>query len=262
MILLRSMLFQIAFYAVTVFYGVVLLPLMLMPRLWLWKGVLTWIRSCLLVARYVGGIRTDITGKENIPDGPLLVAAKHQSAWETLALLLLFKDPTFILKRELTWIPIFGWYLWRAGMIPVDRGAKAMALKAMTERAVAELAKGRQILIFPEGTRRAPGAPPQYKFGVAHLYASLRTPCLPIGLNSGVFWPRRKPVRPGTVRAEILPAIPAGLPRGVFAARLEREIEASSNRLIVLGWKELGEAPQEAGKVTELSPLSTPVEKS
>ncbi|MEP9376976.1 lysophospholipid acyltransferase family protein [Aquabacter sp. CN5-332] len=262
MILLRSILFQAAFYAVTIFYGIVLLPFLLMPRRWLWQGVLTWIRSCLLVVRYVGGIRTEITGKENIPDGPLLVAAKHQSAWETLALLLLFKDPTFILKRELTWIPIFGWYLARAGMIPVDRGAKAVALKTMTERAVAELAKGRQILIFPEGTRRPPGAPPQYKFGVAHLYASLRVPCLPVGLNSGVFWPRRKPLRAGTIRAEILPAIPAGLPRGVFAARIEREIEASSDRLIAQGWAELGEGPEENGKVTDLSPLSPPVEKS
>lgn len=262
MIPLRSILFQICFYAVTVFYGVVLLPFLLMPRRWLWLGVCTWIRSCLLVMRHVAGIRTEITGRENIPEGPLLVAAKHQSAWETLALLLLFKDPTFILKRELTWIPIFGRYLWRAGMIPVDRGAKTLALKAMTERAVAELAKGRQILIFPEGTRRPPGAPPQYKFGVAHLYASLKVPCLPIGLNSGIFWPRRKPLRAGTIRAEILPAIPAGLPRGVFASRMEKTIEASSNRLMALGWAELGESPQGNVKAEDLSPLSPPVEKS
>ncbi|TCT05906.1 lysophospholipid acyltransferase family protein [Aquabacter spiritensis] len=258
MILLRSILFQILFYAVTVVYGIVLLPLLVAPRRWLWRGVLLWIRSTLLVLRVTTGIRTEITGRAHIPRGPLLVAAKHQSAWETLALLLLFDDPTFILKRELTWIPIFGWYLARAGMIPVDRGARAQALKTMGERAAAELAKGRQILIFPEGTRRPPGAPPQYKFGVAHLYASLGVPCLPIAHNAGLFWPRRRALRPGTIRAEILPAIPPGLPKGVFAARLEREIEAASTRLLAEGRAELGET----GGPADLSPFSSPVEKS
>ncbi|MEW6122229.1 MAG: 1-acyl-sn-glycerol-3-phosphate acyltransferase [Pseudomonadota bacterium] len=273
MTLLRNILFQVAFYAVTAVFGILLIPFFFMPRRVLWKGVRTWLQACLLVARYVGGIRSEITGTQNIPKGPLLVAAKHQSAWETLALLLLFDDPTFILKRELTWIPIFGWYLWRAGMIPVDRGAGAVALKTMAERAATEVHKGRQILIFPEGTRRPAGAPPQYKFGVAHLYASLGVPCIPIGLNSGVFWPRRKPIRPGVIRAEVLPPVPPKLPRGVFAARIEREIEASSNRLMAQGWAELGEDPpprQESdkesgkgsGKVTKLSPLSRPVEKS
>ncbi len=264
--LLRTILFQIAFYAVTLVFGILLLPFLVMPRRILWKGIRTWLSACLLVLRYVGGVRAEITGERNIPKGPLLVAAKHQSAWETLALLLLFDDPTFILKRELTWIPVFGWYLWRAGMIPVNRGAGAVALKVMAERAAAEAAKGRQILIFPEGTRRPAGAPPQYKFGVAHLYASLGAPCVPVGLNSGIFWPRRKPLRQGTIRAEILPPIPAKLPRGVFAARVEREIESSSNRLMALAWAELGETPpppqQQTGKVTKLSPQSRTVEKS
>lgn len=272
MTLLRTLLFQIAFYAVTLVFGILLLPFLLTPRRVLWKGIRTWLRACLLVLRHVGGVRSEITGIQNIPKGPLLVAAKHQSAWETLELLLLFDDPTFILKRELTWIPIFGWYLWRAGMIPVDRGAGAVALKVMAERAVAESRKGRQILIFPEGTRRPAGAPPQYKFGVAHLYASLGVPCVPVGLNAGVFWPRRKSLRQGVIRAEVLPPIPPKLPRGVFAARLEREIEASSNRLMARAWAELGEDPpsprsgteqgKESGKVTKLSPLSRTVEKS
>lgn len=259
----RTILFQIAFYAVTAIFGILLLPFMLMPRRILWKGIKAWLRSCLFVLHTVGGVKQDIKGVENIPKGPLLVAAKHQSAWETLALLLLFDDPTFILKRELTWIPIFGWYLWRAGMIPVNRGAGAIALKAMTERAVAECHKGRQILIFPEGTRRAAGAPPEYKFGVAHLYGSLGVPCVPVGLNSGIFWPRRKPLRQGTIRAEILPAIPANLPRGVFAGRVAREIEATSDRLMARGWAELGQTPPRDGDSDpDFSPLSRTVEKS
>ncbi|OYX86030.1 MAG: hypothetical protein B7X99_06345 [Rhizobiales bacterium 17-65-6] len=261
--LFRHFLFQIAFYAVTIVFGILLLPFLVMPRRILWKGVCTWLRACLFVLHHVGGVKEEIRGRESIPKGPLLVAAKHQSAWETLSLLLLFEDPTFILKRELTWIPIFGWYLWRAGMIPVNRGAGALALKEMTARAVEESRKGRQILIFPEGTRRSAGAPPEYKFGVAHLYGSLGVPCLPIALNAGIFWPRRKPLRQGTIRAEILPLIPAKLPRGVFAARLEREIEAATNRLLDKGWEELGEEPpRRDGTPEPLSPLSRTVEKS
>ena len=184
--------------------------------------------------------RSSIAALEKIPPGALLVASKHQSVWETFALLPLFDDPAYIFKRELMWIPIFGWYAWKADMIPVDRNARGGALAGMIERVRDELARGRQIIIFPEGTRTAPGAPPAYKQGVTRLYAAADVPCLPIALNSGLFWPRRKFMRyPGTIRLEVLDPIPPGLDPEMFAARLERDIETATARLIAEGEQEL-----------------------
>lgn len=249
MTVLRSLLFQAVFYAVTLLYMLAFLPaLLLMSRRSLWTtGVMAWVRTVALLLRVIAGVRAEISGAENIPEGPLLVAAKHQSAWETLALLPLFSDPTFILKRELMAIPIFGWFAAKERMIPVDRSAGSSALKAMTRIAREEIAGGRQILIFPEGTRRPPGAPPAYKFGVAHLYASLGAPCLPIALNSGLYWPRRAlNLRPGTIKVEILPVLPPGLPKAEFMARLEREVETASDRLLAEGraaLRKAGHAP-------------------
>jgi 1-acyl-sn-glycerol-3-phosphate acyltransferase len=192
---------------------------------------------------------------ERIPPGGLIVAAKHQSAWETLALVPLFEDPTFILKRELMWIPLFGWYLAKARCVPIDRRAGSLALTKMNQRAREEAQSGRQILIFPEGTRKAPGARPAYKYGVAHLYENLGVPCLPIALNSGLYWPRRAVIRrPGTVRAEILEPIPPGMPRDAFFALLQSRIEASSNRLLAEGQAELGMAAP--GRTTSASTAS------
>ena len=243
---LRSALFQAAFHAMTLLWMLALLPAMpFISRQTLWRiGVLGWVRAVAFLLRVLVGIRAEVTGTENIPKGPLLIAAKHQSAWETLALLPYFSDPAFILKRELMRIPIFGWFAAKARMIPIDRSAGSTALKAMTRTARAELAGGRQILIFPEGTRRPPGAPPAYKFGVAHLYASLGVPCLPVALNSGLYWPRRAlNFRPGTIKVEFLPALPPGLRREEFMSRIEREIETASDRLLAEGRAALAEAP-------------------
>jgi 1-acyl-sn-glycerol-3-phosphate acyltransferase len=170
---------------------------------------------------------------EKLPKGPLIVAAKHQSTWETFALLWLFDDFTFIVKRELMWIPIFGWCMWKAGMVPVDRGAGSQALTAMTLHARDRLRSGRQLIIFPEGTRRSPGADPRYKFGVAHLYAELGVPCVPIALNSGLFWPRRSVLRvPGTVLVEILEPIAPGMEAEKFFELLQEKVEGATARLI------------------------------
>jgi 1-acyl-sn-glycerol-3-phosphate acyltransferase len=190
----------------------------------------------------------EIRGRERIPPGGLLVAAKHQSFLETFALLPLVDDPAFILKRELLWIPLFGWLAWKAGMIPIDRSGGAQALAAMNRRARAEIAAGRQILIFPEGTRRAAGAPPAYKFGVAHLYRAFGVACLPVALNSGLYWPRRQFIRrPGKVVIEILDPIPPGLSRDVFLQELQDRIETASNRLLAEGLADLGPAHALAG---------------
>ena len=156
--------------------------------------------------------------------------------------MLLFADPAFILKRELMWIPFFGWYAWKAGMIPVNRGKRSQALADMTACARAELARNRQIVIFPEGTRRAPGAEPSYKYGIVHLYAETGVPCLPLALNSGLFWPRRSFRRyPGTIVVEVLDPIPPGLDKQVSPSGCSTMIETATARLIAEGERELAQ---------------------
>jgi 1-acyl-sn-glycerol-3-phosphate acyltransferase len=236
LILVRSVLFNILFYLNLLIYLIAAIPTYFLPYRVLVAVAKSWGRSNLRLLRLVCGIDVAWIGLEKIPRGPLIIAAKHQSSWETFALLTLFDDPTFIVKRELMWIPLFGWYIWKARMIPVDRGARTQALVAMTERARVQLEGNRQLVIFPEGTRRAPGAEPAYKFGVAHLYAETGAPCLPVALNSGLVWPRRKFLRhPGTVRVEILDPIPPGLERAQFFERLKQDIEGATARLVATG---------------------------
>jgi 1-acyl-sn-glycerol-3-phosphate acyltransferase len=188
----------------------------------------------------VAGIRVEMRGLEKIPPGALLVASKHQSVWETFALIPLFDDAAFIYKRELIWIPVFGWYLWKSDQVPVDRKARGGAVVGMIESARTELARGRQIIIFPEGTRTAPSAPAAYKSGLTSLYAATNVPCVPIALNSGVFWPRRKFLRyPGTIVLEVLDPIPPGLDKDTFAARVQQDIETATARLIAEGERQL-----------------------
>jgi 1-acyl-sn-glycerol-3-phosphate acyltransferase len=185
---------------------------------------------------------------EKIPPGPSLVSSKHQSLWETFALLLILPDAAFIMKRELMWIPFFGWYAWKAGMIPIDRSKGSQALADMNACARRELARNRSIIIFPEGTRRSPGAEPRYKYGVARLYSEMGVPCLPIALNSGLFWPRRSMRRyPGTILVEVLDPIPPGLGQDAFFERLQRDVEAATARLLAEGNRELARnRPREA----------------
>jgi 1-acyl-sn-glycerol-3-phosphate acyltransferase len=238
---LRSVLYNLLFYVNLFVHMLAALPTLLLPRRFLWALVRSYARVSLWLLRVVCGVNVEWRGLQNIPPGAVLVASKHQSLWETFALLLVLDDPVYIVKRELMWLPLFGWFAWKCGMIPVDRGARSQALASMTVHARAALAAGRKIIIFPEGTRRAPGAEPKYKYGVVHLYAETGVPCLPVALNSGLFWPRRSLIRyPGTVRVEFLPPIAPGLAREAFAAQLERTIEDATARLIAEGERELG----------------------
>jgi 1-acyl-sn-glycerol-3-phosphate acyltransferase len=235
-IVLRSVLFNAAFYLTLVLYLVVALLALPFPRHAMLGVAKAWGRTNLWLLRAICGIEVEWRGLEKIPRGPLIVASKHQSVWETFALIPLFADPTFIVKRELMWIPVFGWCMWRADMISVDRGAGSQAMFQMTERAKFEIGRGRQIIIFPEGTRRGAGAAPAYKFGVAKLYAATGAPCLPIALNSGLVWPRRSFLRyPGVVRVEILDPIPPRLAPDAFFTKLQREIETATARLLEEG---------------------------
>jgi len=232
-LILRSVMFNAAFYLTLVIYLAAAIPTFVLPRSAIIAVAKSWARTNLRLLRWICGIGVEWRGLDNIPPGPLLVASKHQSVWETFALLPLFADPTFIVKRELMWLPFFGWYMWKGAMVPVDRGARSQALVRMSARAAIEVRRGRQLIIFPEGTRRPPGAQPAYKFGVAHLYAETGVPCLPIALNSGVVWGRRSFVRrPGTVCVEILKPIEPGLDKPVFFERLQQEIEGASAKLL------------------------------
>ena len=233
MLVFRSLVFNLLFYLNTLVWLIIALPTFVMPYraiLWIAK---TWGRTNLFLLRAICGIEYEIRGRENIPPGALIAASKHQSAWETFALLHLFDSPTFIMKRELQWIPIFGWLTIKGRMVPVDRRKGSQALVAMSDRARIELGRGRQLIIFPEGTRRPVDAEPHYKHGIAYLYAAEGVPVLPVALNSGLFWPRRTFLRhPGKVVVEILPPIPPGLEQDVFFRRLQNEIETATQRLV------------------------------
>ena len=236
-IIIRSVVFNLIFYFDLLVLLVLALPTLVMPhRAILWMAKL-WGRNSLRLLRWICGLKAEFRGLDKVPlDRPLIIAAKHQSIWETFVLVSLFDDPTFIIKRELMWIPFFGWYTWKGRMIAVNRGARSQALNEMSTRARDEIRKGRQLIIFPEGTRRAPGAEPRYKFGVAHLYATIGVPCIPVALNSGLFWPRRSFLRwPGTVLVEFLDPIAPGLEKEVFLERLQNTIETATARLVAEG---------------------------
>ena len=233
LIIAPSLLFNVLFYLTILIYLAIALPTFVMPYWVIVELAKVWARTSLWLLRTICGTDVEFSGLDRIPPGPLIVAAKHQSFWETLAFLLVFSRPTYVVKRELMWIPLFGWFMAKGRMVPVDRGGRRQALKAMTRRAREELARGRQIIIFPEGTRRAPGAPPAYKSGIAHLYAETGVPCLPVALNSGLYWERRSFKRyPGTIRVEFLDPIAPGLDKETFLARLEHDIETATARLV------------------------------
>jgi 1-acyl-sn-glycerol-3-phosphate acyltransferase len=232
----RSLLFNVLFYVTTTLFVVIGSPLLFAPRSWAMAALKVHSNFELWLLRAIVGTKIEVRGRENIPQGPCLVASKHQSAWETFALIPLFRDPALLMKRELFFIPFHGWFSRKFQMIPVDRDKGPSALRRMLREAKKRIDDGREIIIFPEGTRRPPGAPPDYKTGIVLLYDALGVPCLPVALNSGLFWPRRSAIRrPGTIVVEILKPIPPGLPRDEFRCRLETAIEGASSRLLVEG---------------------------
>ena len=232
-IFLRSLVFNVLFYLLLAFWVIVGLPTYVMPRWGTLAIAKNWGRSSIWLMRVICNTRVEFRGLEKIPQGPLIVASKHQSMWETFALLQFFDQPIYILKRELLRIPFFGWYLSKCGMIGVDRGTGGRALIEMARRAADAVRSGRQLIIFPEGTRTAVEAAPNYKSGVGQIYAASGVPCIPVALNAGLFWPRRSFMRyPGTLVVEFLDPLPAGLPRKEFMQRMSTAIEEATNRLV------------------------------
>lgn len=233
MIAIRSIAYQVYLYAVSAVMTLGALPLLVLPRRYTLAGIRLWSRLQLWGAWHITGIRYEVRGLEKLPDGPCLVASKHQSMWDTMFWAVAVRDPAIVLKKELTYIPLYGWYALKAGMIAIDRGSGPAAIRKLVRQGRAALAEGRPIVIFPEGTRRAPGAPPDYKPGVAALYTQLKVPCVPVALNSGLFWPRRSIWRrPGTITVEILDPIEPGLKRRDFEKALVEAIEPATARLV------------------------------
>src|SRR5271165_4765799 len=232
MLATRSLLFNALFYLNLVVLMVLGLPTILFGRkavfalARLWGAISVWLLDAIC------GLKLEYRGVQNIPAGAVLIAAKHQSFLETFALLKYAPDFAIILKRQLTLIPFFGLYLIASKQIAIDRARGRQALQQIVDAARTVFAAGRQVFIYPEGTRRPPGAPPAYRSGVAAIYSGNAAPCLPVAVNTGLFWRRRGFLRrPGIAVIEYLPPIPPGIGRGTFARSLEEQIEAACERL-------------------------------
>jgi 1-acyl-sn-glycerol-3-phosphate acyltransferase len=231
-IVLRSLTFQIAFYVWTVVLVIAYVPLLAMSRRMMQAGTRFWLRGLLVLATMICGIRYRVEGSQWLPAGAAVIAAKHQSAWDTMIFHQLLDDPVFAVKRELFAIPLVGWYMRKAGCIRIDRSSPVRAMRTMIAGATQALAEGRQVVVFPEGTRVAPGARQPYHAGIKGLYGHGEVPVIPVALNSGVFWGRRSFLKyPGMITVQILPPMPAGLDRDSFLHALKERIETASERL-------------------------------
>jgi 1-acyl-sn-glycerol-3-phosphate acyltransferase len=229
---IRSAVFLLWFVLISVFLHIAFLPALVISR----RGAVTaarlWCAGILGGLRVIAGLGYEVRGE--IPKTPVLVASKHMTMWDTVALFYLIGDPVFVLKRELMRVPFYGWYARRVGMIAIDRQAGGAALRAMTRAARSALARGLSVVIFPEGTRKKPGAPPDYKPGVAALYQRLDVVCVPVALNSGLFWtgPAGFLKRPGRIVLQFLAPIAPGMKRQQFMRALEAQIESATAALV------------------------------
>jgi 1-acyl-sn-glycerol-3-phosphate acyltransferase len=237
LIWVRSLAFTVAFYAMSTVVALLMIPLFVMPRRWTTAVLMVWGHMTTILLRLVCGVKVEVRGRENLPRGAALIAAKHQCMFDIFGSFAFLPDACFVLKKELMVIPFFGWYAVKAGMIVVDRDAGASAVRKLVADARDRFKDARQLVIFPEGTRKAPGEAPDYKPGIAGIYRDLGDmPVIPLALNTGVHWPAHGFLRhPGTIVFEFLPAIPAGLKRGEFMRELETRIETASNALVAEG---------------------------
>jgi 1-acyl-sn-glycerol-3-phosphate acyltransferase len=225
----RSVLFFLWFAIVSVAIHIAALPALLLPRqVTVWASR-RWSEATLWGLKVFAGLDFEVRGE--IPKQAVLVASKHMSMWDTMALYMLLYDPAVVVKRELLRIPFYGWYVQKARAIAIDRSGHASALRQMADAARRAIGEGRSIMIFPEGTRKKPGTAPDYKPGVAGLYNLLTVPCVPVALNSGLFWTGFLKKR-GRIVIEFLPAIPAGLKRAEFMRLLQERTETATARLI------------------------------
>jgi 1-acyl-sn-glycerol-3-phosphate acyltransferase len=232
---LRALAFNLVFWVGTVLFGIAGLPFLLTPRRTAMRFGRFWAQATLFALKWIVGLDGEIRGRANIPAGACLIAMKHQSMWDTLMLPPLLRDPAVVIKSELRWVPFYGWYASRAGSIFIDRQGGAGALRGLLTAAKEAAAAGRPVVIFPQGTRTAPGQPVQaapYQAGIAALYRELAVPLVPAAVNSGLYWGRRAFLkRPGRIIVDFLEPIPPGLPRREIMATLEARIEAATTAL-------------------------------
>jgi 1-acyl-sn-glycerol-3-phosphate acyltransferase len=232
----RSALFTVAFYLWSATVAILAIPTFLLPRPVVMRVMQIWSGGVSRLLTLICGVRVEIRGRQFMPSGPALIAAKHQCMFDVFGVFAVLPDACFVTKKELMKVPMFGWYCLKMGMIIVDREGEMAALKKLMRDGRDRLSHGRQLLIFPEGTRVAPGQAGDYKPGVAALYRDLNAPCLPLALNSGVHWPAHGFLRyPGTIVFEFLEPIPPGLKRGAFMEELERRLETASDALLAEG---------------------------
>ena len=229
---LRSTVFFLWFVAMSIAIHIVFLPALFLPRRAAVTAARGWCAGILWGLRYIARLDYEVRGE--IPRTPTLIASKHMSMWDTVALFYVLGDPVFVLKRELMNVPLYGWYARRVGMIAIDRQAAGRALREMTKAARRALATGLSVVIFPEGTRKMIGARTDYKPGVAALYQRLDRPCIPVALNSGLFWtgPAGFLKKRGRIVLQFLPPIDPGLGRKEFMRMLEDRIESASSELV------------------------------
>src|SRR6516162_11549719 len=229
----RGLAFTVALFIWTAIAGTIGLPFLIAPRAVTMRFGQFWGRTVLILLRVIVGLDHDIRGFDRVPRSACIIAMKHQSAWDTLIPLVVLDDPAAVVKRELLLLPFYGWFAARAGSIGIDRKAGARALRCMIAAARPIADEGRPIVIFPEGTRVAPGARLPYHPGVVALYQALALPLVPAAVNSGLFWGRRSFIkRPGRIVLEFLEPIPPGWPRRRMMAELERRIETATASLL------------------------------
>lgn len=232
MIMARSLVYHTIYGIWALLMCFVFLPSLILP---FWASDLIakfWTLSVFWMLRVTCKLDYRIEGIENISDKPVIYASKHQSAWDTLLFPYQIKKSAIILKKELFWLPFFGWYAKKYGAIGIDRGAGASAIRKMIKDARKSVAADRPIIIFPEGTRVAPGKTGDYQSGIAALYKDLNIPVIPVALNSGLYWPRRQLIRqPGVITLRFLSPIPPGLPRKEFMQCLETRIENAQSEI-------------------------------
>ncbi|MDA0305259.1 MAG: lysophospholipid acyltransferase family protein [Proteobacteria bacterium] len=233
MIVLRSIAFNIFFFVFHLALVMVMTMLLAFPRRLEQRVVRLWTHLLGKALKTIVGLDIEIRGRENLPPGAIVIVSKHQSAWDTFVFYTLVDDPNYILKKELIDIPFWGWCAAKCGAIGVDRDGGASALKKMVRDTQDRIGKGRQVIIFPEGTRAKPGKRHPYHPGIAAIYGHTDAPVIPVALNSGLFWGRGSFVKyPGVVTIEFLSPMPAGLKRREFMIDLERRIEGASDALL------------------------------
>jgi len=232
MIMARSLLYHVLYGIWAFLMSFAFLPSLILP-FWASDFIARfWTRSVYWLLRVICGLTYRVEGMDFLPVDPVIVASKHQSAWDTLFFPYKLEKSAIILKRELFWLPFFGWYAKKYGAIGINRRGGASAIRQMIKDSRKPLSTGRSIIIFPEGTRTAPGEKGFYHSGVAALYNQLKLPVVPVALNSGIYWPRRKLIRrPGVITLRFLPPIPPGLPRDQFMIRLEADIETAQKEI-------------------------------